>query len=166
MAKQTKHAGFTTLITKFPKAKLPVELAPDTFREFEKKNKPLSVDTVSHFLLEEGEVIDEFTEFIPCFRLSDTPKFEGLIYWQASLMEYHYWLVTFDKKGNFIEKKRIAGTIPVDAAFKVSVATVTSSWNIEVKEGESAQNTKNLIPTSFSQHHIINISPEGTMNEF
>ena len=166
MAKQTKRACFTTLTSKFPKAKLPIELTPDAVREFEKKKKPLSVDSISQFLLEEGEAIDEFTEFIPCFRLPDTKEFHGLVYWQAGLMEYHYWLATFDKKGNFIEKKRIAGTISGESTFKVAVATITSSWKIEVKEGESAQNTKNLTPTSFSQHHIINISPTGTMSEF
>ncbi len=165
MAKQSKRTGFTTLSSKFPKVKLPIELRSDTFREFEKKNKPLSQDSILEFLLEEGEAIDEFTEFIPCFRLPDTKEFHALVYWQAGLMEYHYWLAIFDKKGNFIEKKRIAGTIPGESTFKVTVAVITSSWQIEVKEGESAQNTKNLTPTSFSQHHIINISPEGAMSE-
>ena len=166
MAKQNKRAGFSTLTSKFPKGTLPIELTPDAVREFEKKNKPLSVDAISQFLLEEGEAIDEFTEFIPCFRLPDTKDFYGFIYWQAGLMEYHYWLATFDKKGNFIEKKRIGGTITQESTFKVSVANITSSWKIEVKEGESDRNTKNLTPTSFSQPYIINISLTGTMNEF
>jgi len=166
MTKQTKRAGFTTLTSKFPKATLPIELTPDTFREFEKKNKPLSQDSILQFLLEEGEAMDEFTEFIPCFRLPDAKEFHGFVYWQAGLMEYHYWLAIFDKKGNFVEKKRIAGTISAESSFKVTVAAITSSWQIEVKEGESAQNTKNLTPTSFSQHHIINISLTGAMSEF
>ncbi len=161
MATSKKKEGFSTLITKFSKAKLPLSLTPDTYREFEKQNKPLSVDTISRFLIDEGEAIDEFTEFVPCCRLPETPKFYGLIYWQAGLMEYHYMLITFDKKGNMINKKRIGGTIPDNQTFKVQVATITSSSTIEVKEGRSAQNSKNLTPTSFSEHYQFSISENG-----
>lgn len=161
MATSKKKEGFSTLITKFPKAKLPMRLTPDAYREFEKTNKPLSVDTITRFLVDEGEAIDEFTEFIPCCRLPDTPKFYGLVYWQAGLMEYHYVLITFDKKGQVINKKRIAGTIPDNNSFKVVVATITSSSKIEAKEGSSAQNSKKLTPTSFSEHYQFNISENG-----
>lgn len=161
MSESKKKAGFTTLITKFPKAKLPLELAPDSYRNFEKKNKPLSLDSIKNFLIDEQEEVDEFTEFIPCFRLPDTTNFHALVFWQAGLMEYHYILITFNKNGHLIDKKSIAGTIPHANAFKISIANIKSSQKIEVKEGSADTNTKNLTPTSFSHYYHLNISDNG-----
>lgn len=161
MSKSKKKAGFTTLMTKFPKAKLPLELSPDSYRNFEKKNKPLSLDSIKNFLIEEQEEVDEFTEFIPCFRLPDTPNFHALVFWRAGLMEYHYVLITFDKNGHLIDKKHIAGTIPDKNAFNISIANIKSSRKIEVKEGSSDTNTKNLTPTSFSHNYHLDISDNG-----
>jgi len=161
MSKSKKKTGFTALVANFAKGELPIILAPDTYRTYEKKNKPLSIDAIKNFLLDEGEEIDEFTEFVPCFRLPDSSKFYGLIFWKAGLMEYHYILITFDKKGYFINKKRVGGTIRDENSFIVQVATIENSWKIEVKEGKSDENTKNLTPTSFFRHHQINISKEG-----
>jgi len=161
MSKSKKKAGFTTLITKFPKAKLPLVLSPDSYRNFEKKNKPLSLDSIQNFLLDEQEEVDEFTEFIPCFRLPDTSNFHALVFWRAGLMEYHYVLITFDKKGYLIDKKSIAGTIPHENAFIISIADIKSSRKIEVKEGSADTNTKNLTPTSFSHNYHLDISDNG-----
>jgi len=168
MSKTKKKTGFTALISKFPKTILPVSLTPDAYRDFEKNNKPLSLDSVKNFLLDQQEEVDEFTEFIPCFRLPDTKKFYGLVYWQAGLMEYHYTLITFDKKGQLVNKKRIAGTIPQQNMFNITVADVESCWKIELKEGNSDANAKNLMPSSFSRYHQLTISEDGNIhsNEF
>ncbi len=157
-----KKTGFTALLAKFPKATLPLTLEPETVREFDKTNKPLSEENISLFLADEGVEYDEFAEWVPCCRLPEAGKFHGLIYWQAGLLEYHYMLATFDKTGNRLHKKRIGGTISDGNAFKVVVATIKTSWQIETVEGTASQNTS-LIPNQLTKHHTFNISEDGTI---
>ncbi len=151
--------GFKAMVAKFPKAELPLQLQPDTVRKFEKENKPLSQENIRLFLIEEGEEYDEFAEWVPCCRLPDT-KFHGLVYWQAGLMEYHYILVTFDRKGNLINKKRIGGTIPDNNTFKVIVPTIENSWKIDTEEGNISQQDS-LIPKKLTAQYQFTISEEG-----
>jgi hypothetical protein len=50
----------------------------------------------------EGAASDELTEFIPCFRIPDTPGMHALVYWRAGLLTYQYRMITFSEKGKII----------------------------------------------------------------
>ena len=164
MAKTKK--GFKAFYSKFPITKnLPLVLSEEKLRFFSKKNKPISNETVEQFCLDDGETYaDEYTEYIACTRLPETGDIYSFILWRGGLLEYAYLLVTFDKKGNLIEKNIIGGTKVEKSSFKTVIATIKNSWNIEVKE--TMYKDSNPAPTQIGQSAILQltISPEGKMD--
>ncbi|MEM7103918.1 MAG: hypothetical protein AAF502_12345 [Bacteroidota bacterium] len=122
--------------------------------KFSKKNKPLSPEMALDFLYQEGdETYDEFTEFIPCFRLPDTKKFHAVVYWQGDMLKYYFHLAIFDITGEIQEKTQLAGTKVEGDMLDVIVANIKSSWEIELLSGKvSVQETNlskaTLLPTS------------------
>lgn len=100
-------------LEQFPQADLPVTLGEDTVRQISKATQPLNHRVVHQYLMrfEEAAFNEEFTEFVPCFKLPAQEEFIGLVYWRADLLQYHYTLVTLDaRNGELIDRKVIGGT--------------------------------------------------------
>jgi hypothetical protein len=139
--KQNKMMGkadFAGFISKFPEIDLPVTLTEDSHLHFSRANQPLPQAMVHQFIHEiEGSSFDEYTEFIPCMRLPATHGFHAIIYWRAGLMDYEYTLATFGTKGDFIDKKVIAGTKMHEGMLVRSVATIDPDWLIYIVIGQS-----------------------------
>lgn len=155
MKKETQ-ISFKHFLEKFPKIKLPVTLSDDSHHDFSKHNPPLPVQMIEQFLipLEQGEV-DEFTEYIPCFRLPKTEKFHAIVYWKAALLNYEYILLTFDKKGVVLDKQIIAGTKTKDNALIRSVATIDEDWIIYMAGGVAPTNDETNYDAAST--HTINL---------
>ena len=102
---------FKAFGTFFPEIELPITIAEDSAIEFSKYNKPLAQALIESVILPiEGEEMDEYTEFTPCFQLPSTDDYFAFVYWKGKLLVYEYVLVTFDKSGNLISRKVISGT--------------------------------------------------------
>ena len=140
MTRQKKSAvSFKDFLTKFPTIELPITLGNDTHHTFSKNNLPLSQLFIEEFItLLEGTVVDEFTEFIPCFSIPDTLEFHAIVYWKAGLMDYQYILATFTKQGQPIAKKVIGGTFSDGRMIAQSVSTIDSDWTIHVVTGHAS----------------------------
>ena len=95
----------------FPETELPVLISEDHLSEFEINSDPFPQVFIDEVLLEWEKDADEFTEFIPCFRLPKEEKFNAIVYWKGALLRYDFVLVTLDKNGELINKKSIASTI-------------------------------------------------------
>ncbi len=140
--------NFLRFLETFPEVDLPVTLTEESQIEFERRNEPLSQESIHEFILmgEEGE-LDEFTEFVPCLRVKETHDFHAVIYWRAGLMDYEYILATFDKKGALLDKKVIAGTKIHDGQLIRSVATIEDDWLIYIVVGKSDANEQSFRAT-------------------
>ena len=137
-AKTIKKVSFSGFLKKFPAIELPITLGNETHLDFSKNNPPLDPLHIQDYIEPFEEVaIDEFTEFIPCFSIPKTEGFHAIVYWRASLMDYQYRLVTFDKKGNGINNKVIAGTFSNGLTITQSVATIDPYWSIHIITGIS-----------------------------
>ena len=89
---------------------LPVSLNEEDHHTFSVENKPLPENLIQQFIRPyEKEDMDEFTEYVPCFRLPKTKEYVGIVFWRAKLMDYHYMLHTYKKNGEFIQAIHIAG---------------------------------------------------------
>ena len=132
---------FSQFLDKFPEVELPITLTEESHLEFSRRNLPLPQEMIFEFIhaIEQSE-FDEFTEFIPCVKLPKTDGFNAIIYWRAGLMDYEYTLATFSEKGQFIEKKVIAGTKVHDGSLVRSVATIEDDWLIYIVLGKSDPN--------------------------
>ena len=150
-------AGFLEL---FPEVKLPITLTDETSRIFSQSNEPFPQRVVDEYLLPlEGDEADEFTEFVPCFRIADTYDFNAVVYWVAQLMNYRYVIVTFSKEGRFLDKKVIAGTFCDGQALTNSVATFDDDLTILIVSGQSNSDTN--YDASGTRTQKLEILPEG-----
>ncbi|MFT7452566.1 MAG: hypothetical protein ACI9VN_003301, partial [Patescibacteria group bacterium] len=89
-----QQATFKDFLQKFPKISLPVTLTEDSHHDFSKTNDPIPALMVEEFLMKlETEEVDEFTEYIPCFRIPKTDGFTAIVYFKAGLLNYEYNLL-------------------------------------------------------------------------
>ena len=138
--------NFKQFLTYFPEMELPLTLTTDTHHIFSRDNKPLPFLGIQQFILPHDETeIDDLTEFVPCFRLPKTIDFHAIVYWKAGFLSYEYYMMTFDKKGNFISKRSIGGTKTVGDTLVQAVATIEDDWIIYVVEGGATINKKNTL---------------------
>lgn len=156
-----KAVSFSQFLSKFPLIELPVLLNEESHHTFSTENSPLSEALIQQFIqpIEEAEN-DEFTEFIPCFQLPIQDDYHAMVYWRAGLMQYHYTLATFSKKGLFIDKRIIAGTFIRGEMITQSVATINESFEIFVASGQSHTQSDEYDATS-STAYELEIAPDG-----
>lgn len=133
-----KAISFKSFLKQFPATKFPIILGEDTHLVFSQKNDPLSEAViVQHILPLEGDVMDDMTEFVACFSLPKKDDFYTIVYWKAALLDYQYKLVTYDKKGNLIDQKVIAGTFLNGEDITQSMATITEEYEIYMVSGQN-----------------------------
>lgn len=135
--KQSKIT-FNDFINRFPEIELPITLNTETHHLFSAHNQPISDEMINRFLLSiEDDTVDEFTEYVPCFRLENTGDFYAIVYWKAGLLSYEYFLATFTKKGELIDKKLIASTLVEGEEMSHQIATIEIDWQIHIVKGYS-----------------------------
>ena len=159
---QNQEIHFLDYIEIYPEINPPVTLTDASTVAFSKYNKQFKPLMVSKFLMlsEHGD-IDEFTEFVPCLRIPNTGDFYAVIYWKASLMNYQYILVTYDKAGNLVDKAIIAGTSSENGEDVVrSVASIDEDWIITIVSGASIQAQTEYNPKS-SKAFTLEIQDRG-----
>jgi len=161
MSAQQK-VSFSSFIKMFPEVELPITLTDDLHHVFSKNNDPIPVPMIQAFLLdEEEEQPDEFTEYIACFRLPKTEKFNAVLYWKAELLTYEYILVTYDKKGSQISKRVVAGTKAIDDTLERTVATIDEDWIIYCVRGVAPADENKTFDPSSSQSLSLEILATG-----
>jgi hypothetical protein len=132
------NVSFSKFLTYFPEIELPIELTEEIIIVFNKENKALPQSILEQHIypLEPGE-LDDLTEFVPCFSISETHEFHAIVYWKASLLRHEYILCCFSKKGDLIARKSIAGMISDGTKITKSVAQIDPELIITIVVGES-----------------------------
>jgi len=143
----------------FPETELPVLISEDHLSEFEINSDPFPQVFIDEVLLEWEKDADEFTEFIPCFRLPKEEKFNAIVYWKGALLRYDFVLVTLDKNGELINKKSIASTIVHDNVIKKSVASIEPDLIINIIAGQTLDGEE--YDASMSKAFAMEILPTG-----
>ena len=154
---------FTDFLKVFPRVKLPVVLTEEAQSVFSKENQPLSKLMIEKFIVPIDEEIDEFTEYIPCFRIPKTGKFNAIVFWKAGLMNYQYILATFDKKGKLIDKKTIAGTEVKNDSLLRTVATIKEDWTIPAVVGVAAVSNDTKYDPATTLTSAFELDTDGTI---
>ncbi len=151
---------FDHFLEKFPAIELPVTLNDEVQREFSRNNDPLPPAMINQFILPyEVEEIDEYTEYIACFKIPKTFDFHAIVFWRAGLLTYTYSMMTFTKKGELIDKRVIAGTFYDGQNLTQSVAIIDEDWEILITSGQSTQG-ESYDPTT-SRVTKMELLPEG-----
>jgi hypothetical protein len=126
---------FTNYLGRFPEIELPVTLRDDSNHDFE-ANPPLQDEMIDQYIMRyEAVEMDDFTEYMACFQLPKSEKFQALVYWKAALMNYDFVIATYGKDGNMIDKKAIAGIKVIGQDISRSIATINDDLSINIAEG-------------------------------
>ena len=161
--KRENRITFHNFLNFFPPVELPYMITSDTQRLISPHHEPLSAEWMFEFVLGENDVIDEFTEFMPCFSIPHTDDFLAIVYWEAGIDGTTYHLVTYAKSGVVIDKKKIAGTKYKQDGLMQMVCTIGEDLMISCVEGklDAAGNTA-PVDTNNSHHHTyLQLSSEG-----
>jgi triacylglycerol esterase/lipase EstA (alpha/beta hydrolase family) len=146
---------FKDFIKAFPAIELPVVLDGNIHHTFSQENKPLRTDFIEEFILPYDKMeVDEFTEYVPCFRLPDQLHFHGVVYWRAALMDYNYVLITFDKKGECIQTYHIGGTKTDGMQLVQLLCTIHPNLKIDLAAGSNALSEEEYEPKETKVFHI------------
>lgn len=126
-------------ISRFPKVELPVTLSEDTEEEFYSRHDPLPMPLVLEYLdvFFPPEKIDEFTEFVPCFKLKGTKKFHAIVLWVAGLKAKQFFLITYSTSGKPLQCKAIAGYAFSGKTISRMVARLEEDWIIYLVAGQT-----------------------------
>lgn len=136
--------SFGQFLEFFPEVELPVILSDENLSIFSKENTALPLPMIQEYIAKyDNTEPDEYTEYIPCFRIPNTDNFVGIVYWKGQLMNYEYHLVTFDTRGKFITGKVIGGIISNGTSLIKSVAQIDEDWVIHVVSGEDSATNPN-----------------------
>jgi len=121
----------------FPELELPITFSEDTHHDFSRNNDALPQLAIEQYISKiEGDEMDEFTEFVPCIRIPATHDFHAVVYWKAELMNYQYILATFDRNGDLVDSRVIAGLFTDGDMITRSMATIEEDWLINVVTGQ------------------------------
>ncbi len=161
---KTKHPrriSFSHFLEKFPEVELPVTLGEEAHHAFARENSPMPVQMIEQFILPiEQEPADDYTEFVACMKIPKTGDFHAIIYWRAGLLNYQYTLATFTNKGEWIDKRVIAGTFSDGEMLTTSVATIDEEWVIYVVTGRAGAADPSYDASS-SMAYKLELLPDG-----
>jgi len=146
----------------FPIVEPPVILSTEEAVIYSRENKPLSQKVIHEVILpiEKKEVIDEFAEYIPCFRLNKENGCMPVVYYRGDLLKNEFNLLIFSENGKMIDSKAIAGTFINGEEMITYIASIDEDHHINVVIGSNEGNAKNYNPLN-SQAITYDIAPDG-----
>ena len=153
---------FEAFLEFFPEVAPPIILSAEEVILYSRENNPLSQSIITEVLLplhNETE-LDEYTEYIPCFRLKKENSFVPVIYYKAGLLKNEYHLLMFSENGKIIDHKSIAGTFLKDKEMVTYVAYIDEDNHIQVVIGSDDGDRSHYNPLN-SQTIAYDIAPDG-----
>ena len=160
--KKIKAPSFKDFLKVFPEVELPIALSEDDHHTFSNKNKTLSESMVEEFIRpREMDEIDEFTEYVPCFRLPHHDNYIAIVYWRAKLMDYHYMMQTYTQKGEFIQSIHIAGMRTDGEKIAQLFCHIKENRTIHLVAGSAEADSTKYDPAS-SKAFKITLNHDGT----
>lgn len=153
--------SFEQFLAYFEEIELPITLTEDLQHTFDKYSLPLPVLLTEEFIhvIDHGN-IDEFTEYIPCFKLDIKDNYECVVYWRAGLLSHEFHMATYSAEGKLIDHAVMSGIKSVNDKIIRSVATISEELIITIAQGMSDRNEQVYDPTASKIIHL-EIMPNG-----
>jgi hypothetical protein len=157
---------FDAFLGYFPPVELPFTLGEDTHHLFSSENLPLPALAIAHFILpiEEMMETDELIEFVPCFALPTGTAFHAIVYWKADLLDYQYRLATFNKQGQLVAARTIAGMTYDGEEITQTMASIQEDMVIYMVSGQRQADTIDYAAAA-STATRLQVATDGTIVE-
>ncbi len=153
--------SFEQFLSAFPEVELPVTLTESLHHELEKANPTLAQALQLAFVqpADMGE-IDEFTEYMPGFKVTTEKAFKAVVFWKAGLMTYEYILATFTPKGELISSAVISQMKVEEGVITQAATVITPEWVIYVSEGSIKEDAEEFDATQ-TENYSFEVLPNG-----
>jgi len=163
MTNKIKPLSFEAFIEFFPEVELPVVLTEESIHSFSALNKPLPISGLIEFLKVEESDIDEYTEYVPCFRFPISDNYISIVYWKGGVLSYEYFLLTIDLKSLTIKARKIISGIKANNNILLkSNAVITADYEIEILVNHYEKPTQ-IYPSKSVKYHV-EIMDDGSMH--
>jgi hypothetical protein len=149
---------FEHFLNCFPEIELPVTISSQYFDVFSNFNKVLPQFLINKYIIGEDivfpdkivstydhhknyeinsdeELPNNEDEFIACFKLPESGDFHAVVYLKISLLNYDYFLHTFDSAGRSISSKSISGMNSDGQKITEKAALIEDNLKIWIMEG-------------------------------
>lgn len=156
---QIKNKAFDTFLESFQEIDLPITLTEDLSPLFSAENKPLKDEHIAEFIAIVDQEIDEYTEFVPCFKLKETEQFQVVVYWKAMLMQHKYVMAVYSSTGVPIDTRVLSVISHDDTGVTRSIATIDEDWQIIIAKG--VDDLKDDYDPQSSKMLVLEIMPDG-----
>lgn len=158
---------FGDFLSYFPQVELPVSITLDSHRTFDQVNDLLPFDLATQFIIQEDELAEEeFTEFLPCFKLPEftNREFISLVYWKGALLRHDFILATYTKTGIPISRQVIAGTSSDGKNLYQKVAAINTDGDVDVILSHQIVDQRTF-DASNTKEIYYELLPNGYINE-
>lgn len=155
-----KLVSFKDFTAYFPEIELPVILTKDSASEFSRYNKPFNNNVIEEYFVKWDKEIDEYSEFLPCFKIPETGEFTAFVYYKASLLKYGFYIITFDKNNDLLSIRPL-NSIEIKAEkIENSAVIIDEDWLIRVVAGEQELHVEDY-DANESRMSTMEILPTG-----
>ncbi|MEE9371450.1 MAG: hypothetical protein V3V00_00190 [Saprospiraceae bacterium] len=146
----------------FPEVTPPIILSIEEIVIYSRENRPLSQSIIQEVMLPlDGDLeLDEFTEYIPCFKLKKENAHVPIVYYKAGLIKNEYHLLIISDKGKVLDSKALAGTFVKDDEMVTYIASIDEDSHIKVVIGNDEGRRDYYNPLN-SQTISYDIAPDG-----
>lgn len=146
----------------FPTVTPPIILSAEEIIIYSRENKPFSQHIINDVMneLHKEEVDEDYSEFIPCFKLEKENAFIPLVYYKAGLLKSEYHLLILSEKGKVLDTKALAGTFLNDNETVSYVASIDEDHHIQIVIGSHEGNRNQYNPLN-SKTIAYDIAPDG-----
>lgn len=149
----SKVKQFRSFIQLFDSIDFPYTLHSEAHHEFSTQNKSIHPELIQAYITPFiGQKDDEFTEYIPCFLLDQQKNYIAIVVWRASLLEYTYFVLTYNNAGDLIHKQVIGGMKSNGQKVLTRMAMIDDEKNIHMVEGELNDNHQDYDATQTKEY--------------
>jgi hypothetical protein len=158
--------AFYDFLSFFPVIELPITIQESDHHTFSTSNDQLPDILLTAYITPYLDFeLDEFSEFLPCFQFEYKADMFHVVIWTARLMHYSFYLFNFDKFGNFIDQREIAGFFATDQLLVHKMARIDEEGSIFIVEGGMHEGHIDFDPTT-TQKWELDIADDGRIVEF
>ncbi len=156
---------FADFLSYFPKIELPITIQYGDLHDYTVSNDPLPDSLLQAFIFPGLPFeIDEFTEFLPCFRFSGVENLYHVVYWSGRLLHYSFYLVNYNEKGQALGQFEIAGFFTKEERVLQKMAHINEDAEIYIVETNLSEKEEK-ISTQDTRKWSLDILPDGQIKE-
>lgn len=153
---------FSKYIDLYQTIPFPVTLHKDAHHDFSKQDKGIRPEFLEAYVTPYiGQNDDEFTEYVPCFQLKSEKNYIAVVLWRAALLEYEYYVMTYNNAGDLIHHQVIAGMKSDGEHIITRIAIIDDDTHFHMVEGAMNDKNETDYDPANTREYTFELTPDG-----